>query len=444
MLDIYTIIFPVTTLMSLVIVEKIMGIFYEKRKTSFPIMIQSFVVVFILFTLEHLFFLQHPALNRIMIEVLVALAGYFIITLNYESSYIKRLVVSVLTYLLFVTFTVLATTVLFIFMPLYSYSIEYEETLHFMILLNIVVLPLAYLVTTLIRRFKHIRKNKVFTPVALVVPILTMLIYIGFFFMPFALILDLNIPREIGVTIFGISMMGAVMLMFYLYDSFSAKYQEKLHSELHSKEKEYYFTQCQLMQESIDKVKSIRHDIKLHMTTLKEYAVDNKEATDYLNHLLGDIEKSEIYSETGNIAFDSIINFKLRNAKENNINVDISVAVPPALNIDVVDVVTILGNLLDNALEAVAAAEEKSVKLDVEFSKGSLYINIENTFDGTLKYIESNDGAEKTIATRKVAGEHGHGLKNVRKSVEKYNGHIDIAHENNVFSVGILIYSEST
>jgi len=68
--------------MSLFIVERMMGIFYEKRKTSFPIMIQSFFVVFILFTLEHLFFLQHPALNRIMIEVPVALTGYLLLRLT--------------------------------------------------------------------------------------------------------------------------------------------------------------------------------------------------------------------------------------------------------------------------------------------------------------------------------------------------------------------------
>jgi len=426
--------------MSLFIVERMMGIFYEKRKTSFPIMIQSFFVVFILFTLEHLFFLQHPALNRIIIEVPVALAGYFIITLNYESSVIKRLVVSVLTYLLFVTFSVLASIVLLIFIPLYSYSIEYEETLRFMILANIAVLPLGYLATSLIQRFRHIRKSKVFISVAWVVPILAALIFIGFFSMPFALILDLNIPGEISITIFGVSMMGAVMLMFYLYDSLSAKYQERLQSELYSKEKEYYFIQCQLMQDSIEKVKSIRHDIKLHLTTLKDYTVDNKAATDYLNHLLGDIGESEIYSETGNTVFDSIINFKLRNAKENNINVDVGVTVPPAINIDVVDVVAILGNLLDNALDAVAKVHEKKIKLDIEFSKSSLFINIENTFDGNLKYVEDKSGAGNVIVTQKEGDEHGYGLKSVYKSVEKYNGHVDITHENNVFSVGILMY----
>jgi len=192
------------------------------------------------------------------------------------------------------------------------------------------------------------------------------------------------------------------------------------------------------MQESVEEIKAYRHDVKLHLATLKDFTADNKPATDYLDSLLNGIGEKEVHSNTGNIAFDSIINFKLKNTREKNIATDINVLVPPALNIEAVDVVTIIGNLLDNALDAVEKADDKFIKLSVEVSKGNLFIKTENSFDGDVKYVE-RDG-KMVIATSKKGTGHGYGIKNICKSIEKYNGFADISHEGNVFSVGILLY----
>ena len=135
-----------------------------------------------------------------------------------------------------------------------------------------------------------------------------------------------------------------------------------------------------------------------------------------------------------------IINFKLKDAVNENIDLDINVSIPPALNIEVADVVTILGNLLDNALDAVAKTEPKRIKLIIESDKGNIFITSENTFDGVVEYAKETSEDKKRIVTRKGGNSHGYGLENIRKSVEKYNGHIDISHDKNIFSVGILLY----
>jgi sensor histidine kinase regulating citrate/malate metabolism len=191
------------------------------------------------------------------------------------------------------------------------------------------------------------------------------------------------------------------------------------------------------MQESLEKMKSYRHDMKIHLAALKDYTVDNQSAADYLNTLLGDIKESEVYCNTGNIAFDSIINFKLNNAGEENIKPEITVSVPAALNIEVTDIVTIIGNLLDNALDAVAKVEEKIIRLNIRFSQGNLFINMDNTFDGKVKYVKDNAGEETCITTLKEGDQHGYGLKNIRQSVEKYNGNVEVTHTAKIFSVGL-------
>ena len=202
-------------------------------------------------------------------------------------------------------------------------------------------------------------------------------------------------------------------------------------------EKAIYFTQCQLMQEVAEQVKAVRHDMKIHLATLQNFASNSntEEIKSYLVSLVNDIEKSEVYSDTGNIAFDSIINYKLRNAKNENIKLDLSVAVPPELDVEVVDIVTIIGNLLDNALEAVTKTSEKFIKLDIEFVKGGLFAKVENSFNSEIKFSE-----EKQIISLKTSQEHGYGLKNIKQSVEKYNGYMEITHTENTFSTGVFLY----
>jgi sensor histidine kinase regulating citrate/malate metabolism len=234
---------------------------------------------------------------------------------------------------------------------------------------------------------------------------------------------------------------GAFITLIYTIFASTESIQKQADAQLKEMEKEYYYTQCKLMQESVEQVKSIRHDLKIHLATIKGYAADINadEITNYLNNLLGEIHDSETYSNTGNITFDSIINFKLSHAGQDNIKADLCLLIPPALEIEMADIVTIIGNLLDNALEAIAKAEEKWLKLDIEYSKGGLFIKLENTFNGEITYAED----EKRILSNKNSDSHGYGLKNINKSVEKYDGYMKITHEGNIFSTVVFLYETS-
>ena len=393
--------------------ERIMGVFFEKRKTSFPVLAASYLLYFISTSLAFLW------LNIPIVVLLIYLSLLFVITLNYESSMIRRITATTCTYL-FIIFVDFFIYFIFADFPIQLFdSIGQPELFAYPI-----GALLLYSAGILLRRFKNIRKNIIVLPVfwisALFIPVLSIVMII---------VTSMYLPQNAAIAVVFITFTINVFA-FYFHDILVAAYEDKLKSMLHAQEKEYYFAQCQVMQESVDKVKSIRHDMKLHLAALKGYTADNKAAADYLSRLLGDIEESEVYSDTGNIAFDSIINYKLKNAKKDNIKLDIKIFIPPALNIEVADVVTILGNLLDNALNAAAEAEDKFIALDIAFDKGCLFIKVDNSFDGRFEHQ----------AEQSPAGDRGHGLKNIRKSVEKYNGFFDMSHEENIFSVGILLY----
>ena len=403
--------------------ENIMRGFFEKRRTPFVVMALSYLLYFALSSIVFL------SLRIPIVTIIVFITTLFVITLNYESSTKRRIGAVFCAIAIFVTVDLLA--VLFTGVQ----QTDAFDTVEFDNIFGTIILgAVFYLLALMFRRFSSIRKSTITLPLFLIstlgIPILSLVIILltYIYLSPSASIIALAV------------ILGINVLAFYLHDVLSVAYEDKLKSALYIQEKELYFSQIQLMQDSVKKVRSIRHDMNFHLATIKELSIDNKSTTDYINGLLEDISESEVYSSTGNIAFDSIINFKLKTAKEENIKLDLALFIPPVLNIEIADIVTILGNLLDNALDAVTKVEDKMIRLDIEFSKGNLLIKIDNSFDGNIKYTERKGENERRIATLKMQDEHGYGLENVRKSVEKYNGHIDISHESNIFSVGVLLY----
>jgi len=407
-------------------VERTMCIFFGKRRTPLAVFVVS--CAFLWFTLIFRRFFDNETL-----ALLLYFTAVMIVSLNYKSDMIRRLSSLVGSFLVLSTGTIIFQFITFL-MPdnLLTYNIDIAIDIS-SISSSIITYIAAYLMVRHFKKNKRLMANlhKLLLPF-LFVPVTQILVLIFVHIDPVIAVLIQAVSNQLGVT----------LLFFYLLYSISKAFEDNLKSALYSQEKEYYFNQCHLMQESVDKMKSYRHDMKLHLTTLKDFSKDNKVAIDYLNSLLGDIEKSDIYSDTGNIAFDSIINFKLKDVLSNNINLQTKIFVPPELNIEVADVVIILGNLLDNAFDAVVKVEDREIRLTVEANKGNLFIKAENTFDGIVKYTDSKGETEKIITTRKKGDNHGYGLKNIRKSVEKYNGYVEITHDDNVFSVVILMYVE--
>jgi len=354
----------------------------------------------------------------------------FIIILNYESSKVKKAVALVSIVIFFSTADFLNSTLHNIGQDTHQTAVDHP---YLNVFYNFVLGGLLpFMLASLLRRFRHINKAQF--------PLSVIWVYV--FVIPVSYLVIYSLPLTVDlqfITMVSVILLVVVVnaLLFYFHNIFAISYEDKLKTALFAQEKEYYYTQSQLMQESVDKVKAIRHDMKIHLATLRDYATGNKEVTDYLTRLLGDIGESEAYSSTGNIAVDSIINYKLRDVEDDDVKLDVKVAVPPDLQVEAADIVTILGNLLDNALEAIAKVpDNKLLKLNVKFDGSGLLIRVDNTFNREVKYL----GATKQIATIKTEDGHGYGLINIRQAAEKYKGYVKISHEGDVFSVLVFLY----
>lgn len=139
---------------------------------------------------------------------------------------------------------------------------------------------------------------------------------------------------------------------------------------------------------------------------------------------------------TGYSGIDALINSKMIEAKEKNIEIKHKLFLPENLKIDEMDLCIILGNALDNGIEGMKAIEkeEKYLIINGHVHQNELFLYIEN--DISEKIIEENG---KLISTKKDRRNHGFGLKNIKRIVSLYHGEIHYKIENNKFRLYVTL-----
>ena len=156
----------------------------------------------------------------------------------------------------------------------------------------------------------------------------------------------------------------------------------------------------------------------------------------YLNSLFSEAEDSSIFAETGNYVIDAFINSKLANAKHLGITVKTDLTISKNLNIEPRDISVILGNLLDNAVEAAVKCEKrKEITVIMREDRGKLSLKIKNSYRDKIKSVKG-----RILSTKSNQRIHGIGLQNVRKVVEKYQGTMKIDYADGIFSVSLVLF----
>lgn len=235
--------------------------------------------------------------------------------------------------------------------------------------------------------------------------------------------------------VWGIAAAAAWILSLVLFyhvitvsvDKRIAKYQSDL-VERHCEEVENMYRQT----------RGWRHDLKTHIQTMKAYLAlkQYEELEGYLNGLDQDLENVDQILKTGNVKIDALLNSKLSLAGNKGIPVEAKAVVPAQLPVSEVDLGIILGNLMDNAMEACLKIEEKDkrfLRVYMDVLKGQLYIYVINSTEG--RPVRTG----KLYLTTKTARDHGYGLLRVDKVVEKYHGYLDRQSEEGVFATEVLL-----
>ncbi len=208
------------------------------------------------------------------------------------------------------------------------------------------------------------------------------------------------------------------------YEEYSMNYQNKLLKNQVEEVQHIYMT-----------MRGWRHDYHSHLQSLKVKLSQGQieESMQYLNELEEDLDDIHMIVESGNVNVDAILNSKLSLAITQDIDVNVKVVIPKELPLSDIDCCVLLGNLIDNAIEACEKVEgQKFIRLYLGIYKKQFYMSITNATNEVVRKFD-----EEYISTKR--GNHGHGLKRINKVVEKYNGFINRKNEPGVFVCEIML-----
>lgn len=232
------------------------------------------------------------------------------------------------------------------------------------------------------------------------------------------------------------SIMGVTILGIVLFEKIVKSNALKVKNLIMLKEQEMYKAQIERANVYIEEIAKIKHDMKNEIFCISEMVSNGNDiqAIQLCNNITDKLNNSTYIFHTSNIYLNSILNVVYKKAKEKNI--DIKIVVKTNLEyIDGTDLISILGNLCDNAIEALDFLEHDRNLIVSMFEKGGNYIiSVKNYVEESV--LKHN----KTLRTSKLDKSiHGFGLKNVSNIVKKYDGILDISEEMNLFIVNIMI-----
>jgi len=191
------------------------------------------------------------------------------------------------------------------------------------------------------------------------------------------------------------------------------------------------------VQNMYNQVRGWRHDYRNHIQILKSYAGsdDMVSVMHYLDGLDTDLQTVETVIKTGNKMTDAILNSKISLARSKSITVIADANIAIELRTSELDLCIIIGNLLDNAIEACLELpeEQRFIRIYMEMKSTQLYMSITNSApQGKLHK------AGGRFFTTKGEG-HGFGLVRIDNIVERYSGYISRNSEDGAFTTEILL-----
>lgn len=193
----------------------------------------------------------------------------------------------------------------------------------------------------------------------------------------------------------------------------------------------------------LNNIRKINHNIKHNYLTLKGYLEENNitEAKQYLEEMINESIGKVSISDTGNMAIDTIVNAKYLRMVEHNISFKQDINIPAAIPFLGVDLSILIGNILENSIEANLRVDEdkRYIELYITYENNYLILTCVNSFNGLIEKTPS--GIIQTIKKDKV--NHGLGLESIQSICNKYRGKSHVEHSNETFTVKALLFINS-
>ena len=230
------------------------------------------------------------------------------------------------------------------------------------------------------------------------------------------------------------------ILCFYTIINISKSNKVRTENALLKQQNEYRKNYADNIRKQYDEMRRLRHDIKQSYSVITALAAQEKydKLNEYLLELVRQIDVTESSVNTDNDIVNAILNSKLSLAKNLKIQTLCS-TINDFSGIEDIDLCNLLGNLLDNAVEACCRhteTEEKYLEIIISIDKNIITITIKNTYN--TGDLANNPNMTTTKRNRNEA--HGFGIRTIKNIAEKYNGKAEFYIEDDLFCTCITLY----
>jgi signal transduction histidine kinase len=212
-----------------------------------------------------------------------------------------------------------------------------------------------------------------------------------------------------------------------IYENMRYNTEVEISARLLQNERNYIET----ISSGYENMRRYRHDMKYSMSVIRGLALSKK--TDAIIKYIGEIEEPDIPPRfCDNVAVNALVDDYQKRFSKIGADFDISVSLPEDISISSYELCTLLGNMLENAIEAVSKCERRVVSLRVQISGKMLIMRVINSFNGIVKRSGS-----QIVSEKKTGG--GHGLKSIYFTAEKNGGNVSVTNNDKDFTVSIMI-----
>ena len=337
-----------------------------------------------------------------------------------------------------------------------SYPVNLRQNVYSQLLLCLIFIAYVELLNA-IRRLSVRHVWLVRTTLYVIFPLATLIALIRMLYLAEA-------PTSASIFLQDHLLIGAVLFLFAMTLFVSSDGITKMHEaseraasleQMLGVQEKYY----EAMKTHQQELRRISHDIKNHNRTISGLIDQGRyrEAAEYADSLVIKTSESSPVTDCRNVLVAALLNDKLGKLEEKGIKVTTCVMVPEVMTVKDIDVSILLGNLLDNAVEAClrdTVTAEKFIDLDMRLKGPLLVITVRNSYSGELNTIPypasgessadgigpGDDGREYFLTTKPDPHFHGIGLTNIRRAAERYNGRLTLSHDDRVFTATVRLF----
>ncbi len=234
------------------------------------------------------------------------------------------------------------------------------------------------------------------------------------------------------------AILGIVALVI-LFEANLYNRSEKSRLELEKVRSDYEIQNAKKSMQANEEIRMLYHDMKNHLYAIKTLEQGNQNIEQYVDTLLDNLGGYESAVKTGNNAADAVLSEKIQRARREHIGFNICMDLSRLEEMNPVDIVTIFGNAVDNAIEACMKLPDNMER--IIYLKSSAYANflvirISNQFSDTIL-----QQGGKLTTSKEDASWHGIGITSIKRSIKKYGGdtQISIDNKNHWFRLTLMI-----